>query len=751
MAPPAASTGLALLESGDTTGLLSLPPYTHFDTPADPPSTHPQFSMDADEFLPSPAFDREEERVAFYLFNHWAVNLLVPFLHRPSRVPRTRPSYMAWILDHCIVVFSAYGRFHSLLPKTKRLGVFLAALEALILQLPEEILDQPSPPHGTRRDTWTLCLGEAMQPFMVKDARLPFNFQLPLFTQPEPFFVAEFRYARDAAESFKDLRSPSPLEELLPFLASRQDFQTAVMEKRDELLLAFCEAHRELVKLSKAPSSFLHTRFFNRIYVVVGVLAQESITASSAGDFSEFLLPRDPTTPDFLPTGFRLLRADEDLSREEQIFPFPTLSSLNATPDHAGLLREIGDFVATRPPSAPPIPPVRPSRVLRPESSFYVELPFLKQVVASARTSVPPVQTSGAQDVESEDETIPPPKKRKRTAPVNALPSASNAAASSSSIDTRRPIRKELPKWTTPFAVAKRCVQPFSCLFSGPDRVKTTPTKSKTPPPSRERPKIVLFPDDARSESIPGGSESHNELEDEFEASSSGSAKRKNKGKGKARPKKKRRHVSEEAAASPYPLDHKIGRSEAAAKEPYHPSQAVPPPNVTGLLESLSAFESPGGCLKFDLALNVSIEAVLRDRVHLANLHSMVNEAQLRLMESSYWLGVLVKQHLEFYGPASVADIQGIPSEDKTSEMMAPYLDNREVVDGARSHFGIPGADNQQESKWVDFLLGYKEKRDAMLADAPLEPESEEVRQAILAGPSTSKGKEREVVNMDTS
>ncbi|KAJ7479926.1 hypothetical protein FB451DRAFT_1172009 [Mycena latifolia] len=680
MASPAATTGLALLESSDTAGLLMLPPYARFDIPANAPST--------------PAFEQEEEREVFYLFNHWAINTLVPFLHRPSRFPRTKASYLAWVLDHCDVAFSAYNRFHSALPKTRLLGTFLAALEALVLQLPEEALDQPCPSHGTKRNAWILCLGEALQPFMVKDAHLLFNFQLPLFAQPKPFFVAKFRYAGAATESFKDFCSPNLLEELLPFLASRQDFQTAVMEKKEELLLTFHKAHGQLC-------------------------ATGCLYATS---------PRD-----FLPTGFRLPHAYEDFLWEEHQFPFPTLTSLNATPEHTELLREVGGFVAIRLPSAL-VSAVPSCRVSHTESTFYVELPSLKQVVESARASVLPVQTSGDQDIESEDATVPPPKERKHTVPVNTIASSSNAAAPSLWIAARRPTRKGTTNVNYTLCRSK----------------KTTPTTSKTPPPARGCPEIVLFPDNTHSESIPGDSESHNELEDdEFEAPSSGSAKRKNKGKGKARPKK-HHHVSEEAVTSVFPLDHKIGRCEATAKKPYQPSQAVPLPNVTGLLESLSeCIRVPGRifCMVVSLASsgagnascqNSCIPAVLA-RSTASHTARTLGRTLSTTNESTIWS----RTHtLAITGiPSEVRTVYEAFLEDKTSEMMAPYLNNHKVVDSVHACFGIPGADNQQESKWVDFLLGHKERRDAMLTGAPLEPESEEVRQAILAGPSTSKGK----------
>ncbi|KAJ7077021.1 hypothetical protein B0H15DRAFT_955338 [Mycena belliarum] len=100
-----------------------------------------------------------------------------------------------------------------------------------------------------------------------------------------------------------------------------------------------------------------------------------------------------------------------------------------------------------------------------------------------------------------------------------------------------------------------------------------------------------------------------------------------------------------------------------------------------------------------NFALNTAVQNVLNDRITLEGLHATINEANMRLMESSYNLGQLVHQHLEVFGPVNLPEAHGVDDTElqavyanilaqESTEAILAYADDEYVVTGAQRRAG---------------------------------------------------------------
>ncbi|KAJ7493733.1 hypothetical protein FB451DRAFT_1387881 [Mycena latifolia] len=285
--------------------------------------------------------------------------------------------------------------------------------------------------------------------------------------------------------------------------------------------------------------------------------------------------------------------------------------------------------------------------------------------------------------------------------------------------------------------------------------------------------------------------------EDKGEPSAKSLGKRKARSSSHTTPRSRAGSLSGSRAKSAPPPEHptvkKKGRQNAL-REPYAHREHIPRVNVPGLIDNLGSQESRAGsildygcvlCISLDwkctptsvmhpceicktknrgqcthsrntkehhhianqlapytafsnTALNAAVATVHKDRVALGGLHAMMNNARLRLMESSYQLGALIQRHVEVFGAPTLADLHDIPDEVRdiyvdflqksAIDALIPYYENEEVVDAARARFVVPGATEEQHKKTIDLLLSFQAVQEA-------EDEREPVRGQTPPGP----------------
>lgn len=106
------------------------------------------------------------------------------------------------------------------------------------------------------------------------------------------------------------------------------------------------------------------------------------------------------------------------------------------------------------------------------------------------------------------------------------------------------------------------------------------------------------------------------------------------------------------------------------------------------------------------------MQTVSRDRQALALLHHLAQEAELRLMESSYQLGSLVHDHYVGFGGAFVPEFFGVPEDVRdtynelllreTAQQSVLYSDRAEVVQGANRRFAPVEVSDEALERWKE-------------------------------------------------
>ncbi|KAJ7612963.1 hypothetical protein B0H17DRAFT_1220881 [Mycena rosella] len=179
---PLCTTGLACLQAGIPLD-LKLPPYNRFNNLLKLASHAPIFAPDADEL--GPKFINNEEE-SLYLLNHWAIDLLLPFVRKPSRTGRVDPGYLAWLLDKAQIALSAHGEYTSKLLSSRLAQSLVDELVRLIRGIPADIANSSKatdPQLGNVFSRWMRVVPLNQTSEYQKTELLPFAFQLPRFKQ----------------------------------------------------------------------------------------------------------------------------------------------------------------------------------------------------------------------------------------------------------------------------------------------------------------------------------------------------------------------------------------------------------------------------------------------------------------------------------------------------------------------------------------------------------------------------------------
>ncbi|KAJ7067715.1 hypothetical protein B0H15DRAFT_958205 [Mycena belliarum] len=150
-----------------------------------------------------------------------------------------------------------------------------------------------------------------------------------------------------------------------------------------------------------------------------------------------------------------------------------------------------------------------------------------------------------------------------------------------------------------------------------------------------------------------------------------------------------------------------------------------------------------------NFALNTAVQNVLNDRITLEGLHATINEANMRLMESSYNLGQLVHQHLEVFGPVNLPEAHGVDDTElqevyanilsqESTEAILAYADNEYVVAGAQRRAGYTIYEPNLAHAISEEIDDYR-AREVRLNETPVPSGLSPVGEPV-AGPSRFEG-----------
>ncbi|KAJ7087372.1 hypothetical protein B0H15DRAFT_801415 [Mycena belliarum] len=799
---------------------LQLSPYDAFGKAPKPPPFAPHLLPESDEFLEDLNLSSPEDVNSVFWFNHWAVSQLFPYFHVPARYPCASTNYLLWLLDNAAVVFDTFTQFHDRTPRSSILYRLLGAFSLLFELIPETA--RKHVPEGSsdgvpRYVRWNRFL----EPFKddLSFAGIPVNFWLPRLHHAIPTEFEQFYFDPESLELFKDIPQSSAVSELVPFLSFRGDVKAHVREHTQELVKLLQAAHADLkltlllqVRFSKRVDGLegcpsLVARFFNALNILVIGMKEAGIKETEAGPFDSFLISYITEAFNELPLGFRLPEANEEhwtpYSR-----PFPTMGEILArrfpetakSPSPAPLsgagTPTFGSIAAALPPDSladnedeDPLAP-SPSRrsSYRATSSKISSVPRLRlPSPVESEVSVPPISSI---EVES-------------SRPRRKLPNVDYRAERHSN----RVVEKMDCVELSPRArVKKPASRPKIKLFTNAPSVE---------PPEGELP--VVEQEAAEESDEPEDTNPRKRRKGKGKAKATEPASKKVKTvhaeddgeKGKRRGKKRQ---STEAVL--YPSSKKSGRAAASNKATYTSQEYVTEVEAAAVADALPAYHKIAGpiteygcvaCINFDrkcvprgvmqpcqtcvdkgtsfcshalpnyehmrrinslypyarlgnYALNQAADAVLKDRAALEGLHSLINDATMRLMMSSYNLGALVQQHMEAFGPPNIGSLHGLPDDlqemynrfldVESVEAMLPYATRPDIVDASCVRSGALPDDPEGMKELRKRLLQYyhdnpvKESSPAPSAKDVTPPASEQASSSWpeVAGPSRFEG-----------
>ncbi|KAJ7082099.1 hypothetical protein B0H15DRAFT_803458 [Mycena belliarum] len=762
---------------------LQLSPYDAFGKAPKPPPFAPHLLPESDEFLEDLNLSSPEDINSVFWFNHWAISQLFPYFHVPARYPCASTNYLLWLLDNAAVVFDTFTQFHDRTPRSTILYRLLGAFSVLFELIPETAwkhVPEGSDDGVPRYVRWNRFLEpfkEDLSFLKVEKGRYP-EFE-------------QFYFDPESLELFKDIPQSSAVSELVPFLSFRGDVKAHVREHTQELVKLLQAAHADLVRFSKRVDGLegcpsLVARFFNALNILVIGMKEAGIKETEAGPFDSFLISYITEAFNELPLGFCLPEANEEhwtpYSR-----PFPTMGEILArrfpetakSPSPAPLNNEDEDPLA-------PSPSRRSSyRATSSKISSVPRLPLPSPV--ESEVSVPPISSI---EVES-------------SRPRRKLSNVDYRAERHSN----RVVEKMDCVELSPRArVKKPASRPKIKLFTNAPSVE---------PPEGELP--VVEQDAAEESDEPEDANPRKRRKGKGKAKANEPASKKVKTvhaeddgeKGKRRGKKRQ---STEAVR--YPSSKKSGRAAASNKATYTSQEYVTEVEAAAVADALPAYHKIAGpiteygcvaCINFDrkcvprgvmqpcqtcvdkgtlfcshalpnyehmrrinslypyarlgnYALNQAADAVLKDRAALEGLHSLINDATMRLMMSSYNLGARVQQHMEAFGPPNIGSLHGLPDDlqemynrfldVESVEAMLPYATRPDIIDASCVRSGALPDDPEGMKELRKRLLQYyhdnpvKEMSPAPSAKDVTPPASERASSSWLevAGPSRFEG-----------
>ncbi|KAJ7667174.1 hypothetical protein B0H17DRAFT_1210366 [Mycena rosella] len=609
--------------------------------------------------------------------------------------------------------FRYVGHHHQRIPRSLLANDLMDAMIHLMNRLPTEMCDSGSPhfpsTEVTRWERWTACLPKEVYTSKRTDFVIPANFCLLFFVtdlnvNPAPFFMPKADWLL-----FKTL-TPKTIADLLPFFAFRPNltqFCDARLPELAKLLDAsYADLHgfkRKLV--TSQPIPVLIQRFARRLRCLVDDLTEARTIKGPHGPYIDLVFKGSlPTQLMFLPSNFA--------------FPVDWYDSPPGPfAKHLVHVQLELTAPATGAPSNLEVTP-KPSREGSPAGS-------------RVGTRIP--QLGSFFD--------PPGGKAAPVAPLGSI-KAKNSLASPSGNGSRKPKKVviDVPPASFPTGGGRNAKAPAGASSSSTDRppgsrhsTRTHTRQSSSAAPARsgrpgKRPVVRLFQNK--------GSVEIDELDDMEESKPTKSKT------GKC----KREREDEDFIVL---QASKKGRGEAQGKNCFDPGSdnAVADVDTGRLADALHEhIITEYGCLSCinSIARNPlcthsitfhehyprinyvypyaslfpnAVETVLRDRDALTALHAAANEAQLHLMESSYRLSTVVRQHLSMFGAPAVAEIHNIPEDIRplfetflsreSTNARLPYEDNREVMERANRRFHTVEMTEARHNELADFLCQY--------------------------------------------
>ncbi|KAJ7076287.1 hypothetical protein B0H15DRAFT_805722 [Mycena belliarum] len=826
----------AFLESGaEGDSFLALPPYSGYHkVPEDLPNFRPLFVLSEDEDRSDLSLAKPDASSSLYFFNYWSIALLVPFLCFLDRFARTDIKYIVWLLDHSLIAFDTFFKYHERVPTSRILFRFLGALANLMARVPSELLNAAITPlstHTTRGQEWERALGPYKSK-LIRNRFFPVTFRLPRVAYiPTPaFFDNTFTFRPEDIEFFCLIHSGSPVEALLPFLKQREFVVEMVKERSQELVGLLDAAYTQLEAFANAfrkrpTTSFLAARFNNVVYVLVFSLEQIGIYGSSSRAFDELASKLVVGVFKDLPTHFRLLSPDEDYDeRYDRPFSTPHSERLafekqKQEEEEARIAAFQAQMAKEKEEEEARIAAEKAQAAKEKKERLAAKKAKAKAAEEEARKAAEAVKPPSPIRVDSpapegsrgagafEPDKSPEkekarerPSKDKKTSESSGPPLKRRAVPAS---PPWRPIpfRMEPTGGIAPASIRARRAKVKPAEYTFPDtgtrrtRGPTSPSKRKGFPSGRQ---IISARQNASSVEVEDPEVPVVETNVDDEPSSIGK-------------KRMRRDRQVE-----FPTQTRAGRGSAPGEKPFTPEEGVPPVNVPGLIDALPAARNSSlrydgslddyGCTNCvgadrdctsqgvmkrcvqceerslqscsknltvkehttrlhnsyrygrlnNYTLNNAITNVLNDRDALELIHVQSSEASLRLMESSYHLGMLVRQHLASFGVENLVDMHDVPEDLhdlyssllklESSEASVPYANHPQIVERAERRYGFPHGEEDTQWNIRAAMLEYQHRLDGGGEDEA--PPSDSAAPAA-AGPSHFPGSLDDEANAD--
>ncbi|KAJ7102626.1 hypothetical protein B0H15DRAFT_796046 [Mycena belliarum] len=772
--------------------------------------TKPLFVLSEDEDRSDLSLAEPDASSSLYFFNYWSIALLTPFLCFPDRFARTDIKYIVWLLDHSLIAFDTFFKYHERVPTSRILFRFLGALANLMARVPSELLNAAITPlstHATRGQEWEKALGPYKNK-LIRNGFFPVTFRLPRVAYiPTPaFFDDTFTFRPEDIEFFRLIHSGSPVEALLPFLKQREFVVEMVKERSQELVGLLDAAYTQLIGIYGSSS-----RAFDELAskLVVGVfkdLPTHFRLLSPDEDYDE-RYDRPFSTPHSERLAFEKQKQEEEEARiaaakaqaakekeeeEAQIAAFQAQMAKEKEEEEARIAaekaqaaREKKERLAAKKAKAKAAEEEarKAAEAAKPPSPIRVDSPA-------------PEGSRGAGAFEPDkspekEKARERPSKDKKTSESSGPPLKQRAVPAS---PPWRPIpfRMEPTGGIAPASIRARRAKVKPAEYTFPDtktrrtRGPTSPSKKKGFPSGRQ---IISARQNASSVEVEDPEVPVVETNVDDEPSSIGK-------------KRKRRDRQTE-----FPTQTRAGRGSAPGKKPFTPEEGVPPVNVPGLIDALPAVRNSSlrydgslddyGCTNCvgadrdctsqgvmkrcvqceerslqscsknltvkehttrlhnsyrygrlnNYTLNNAITNVLNDRDALELIHIQSSEASLRLMESSYHLGMLVRQHLASFGVENLVDMHDVPEDLhdlyssllklESSEASVPYANHPQIVERAERRYGFPHGEEDTQWNIRAAMLEYQHRLDGGGEDEA--PPSDSAAPAA-AGPSHFPG-----------
>ncbi|KAJ7662350.1 hypothetical protein B0H17DRAFT_1144432 [Mycena rosella] len=659
MSPPC-STGLACLQSGAPLD-FKLPLYDRFNDPPQLAFHAPIFALDADEIS---SFQSEgDEETSLYLLNHWAVDLLLPFGCKPSRVGYVDPRYLAWLLDKAQI---------ALLPSSHLALSLVDELVRLIHSLPRIL-----PRDQGRRPSSEVSSSNWMLVVPLENA-------------------SEYKERADY-ELFASMEREA-VQPLFAYMRMYLPWSELLSDHKDDIVHALDIAYPALLEFSERfvddPPSALIKRFFNRLRKLVVELSgapHRIRRVKGQGGLKDLVFEEYFPEVRYLPWNMDLPVGPHV---EEPTTPFPLIRDslvpyfcLEEMPGQSPIYNPGTPPFSGRSPTPPPIgtPHLTPSPDPAPPPHEFMD--FVQSTSGDA------VATSSEKGEDTEGE--PPRKRQKKVAFAEQHPAHPSST------------RARLPR------EAKGHVKYVSGRRTKKNNKMALDMGEGS---SKGRPHIALHTRDAASVEP--------EVLEAKASKPSVPKKRKHANADPAFPTADRTTRKESSDKETYedpeviPDVNTINLLDALnvnlnalgyscsncinfnrkcrldrIMHPCHTCRSKGTPQCSHSdtykdhMKCINRFERYS---RFSNAhLNTAAEHVIRAGDHLQGLHAAVNGAQLELIESSLLLSQLVDKQLKYFGPDALAELHEIPENRHAVYAPLilqglPYLNNRSAYLVAR-------------------------------------------------------------------